>query len=249
MSAAPLAATALLAVLGLSACASSAERSARIAASGNHLIADRGDLKIVPAKDIAIGRTVVVRGDGAAAAVVQITNRSRQTKADVPVLIDVKDRKGTRVYSNADLGLQHSLQRLAALRPHQTVWWVNDQLLGAEDSASRVKARVGRSAVATRVPRVTLSKVHWDADSAGPYLTGTVVNEGRTLLRDVPIFAVARAHGRVIAAGRALLTKLPPGVLPKPVKFRIVFVGRDARRAQIALTVAPTVAAPKEASS
>jgi len=239
-------------LLALAGCASSAERSAEIAARGNHLIADRGDLKIVPATDVKIGKTAVVRGDGGAAAVVEITNRSAKTKVDVPVLIDVRDRKGAEVYTNAGVGLQRSLQRIATLRPKQTVWWVNDQLLGAEETAHRVKAKVGRSAVTTAAPKVRLTHVHWDDDSAGPYLTGTVVNPGRTLLRDVPIFAVARQHGTIVAAGRALVPKLPPGgATAKPVKFRIVFLGKDPRHADIALTAAATVPAPasKESSS
>jgi hypothetical protein len=86
---------------------------------------------------------------------------------------------------------------------------------------------------------VRVTGVHFEGDSTGRYLTGTVVNPSRRVLRSVPIFAVALKGSRVVAAGRAIVPKLPAASSPKKVVFRLFFVG-EPRGARIALTVAPS---------
>ena len=81
--------------------------------------------------------------------------------------------------------------------------------------------------------------MHFETDAAGTYLTGTVHNRSHALQRDVPVFAVAQRGGRVVAAGRALIPKLPATPGPKPVHFRLLFVGSPSG-AKVTLTVAPT---------
>ena len=83
--------------------------------------------------------------------------------------------------------------------------------------------------------------MHFDSDATGRYLTGTVVNPSRSVLHDVPIFAVALKGSKVVAAGRALVPKVPAKGSPKKVVFRLFFVG-DPRGARVQLTVAPNVA-------
>ena len=81
-------------------------------------------------------------------------------------------------------------------------------------------------------------RVHFEGDSTGRFLTGTVVSSSRSVLRDVPVFAVALKGRRVVAAGRALVPKVPAAGSSKKVVFRLFFVG-EPRGARIALTVAP----------
>jgi hypothetical protein len=229
----------LLAALGLSACESTADKSARIARGGQEAIKASGTLKIKPSAELRVARAVVVRGaGGSVAAAVEVRNAGAAAQRDVPVLIDVRDAKGASLYKNDTLGLQPALQRLASVRGRGTAWWVNDQVTTA--TAPRlVRARVGAAPAVGSLPAVRLSGVHFDGDATG--LTGTVVNPSRNVLRDVPIFAVALKGRRVVAAGRALVPKLPATGAPKPTVFRLFFVG-DPRGARIALTVAPSVA-------
>jgi hypothetical protein len=228
---------------GLSACESTADKSARIAREGKAAVQDAGTLQIRHNADLAVARAVVVRGDGGAlAAAVEVRNRGTRAQRDVPVLIDVRDAAGDSVYKNDAVGLQPALQRLASVRPRRTAWWVNDQVTAA-DPPRTVHARVGAapSAAPTAIPAVALKDVHFDGDATGRYLTGTVVNPSKGVLRDVPIFAVALKGRRVVAAGRALVPKLPAAGGRKPIHFRLFFVG-DPRGARVALTVAPTAA-------
>jgi hypothetical protein len=233
-----VAAVALVAATGLSACESTAEKSARIAAEGRDAVQAAGTLKIRRNAEVRVARAVVVRGaGGAVAAAVEVRNTGGRAQRDVPVLIDVRGAHGASLYKNDAVGLQPALQRLATVRAGASAWWVNDQVTVASVPRS-VRARVGAAPSAARVPRVRVTGVHFDGDSTGRFLTGTVVNPSRSVLRNVPIFAVALKGSRVVAAGRAIVPKLPAARSPKKVVFRLFFVG-EPRGARIALTVAP----------
>jgi hypothetical protein len=239
-----LPAAAVLATGALSACESTADKSARIAAKGKAAIKAEGTLTVKASPDLRVGRAVVIRGaGGAAAAAVEIRNAGPRAQRDVPVLIDVRDAQGASLYKNDMIGLQPALQRLGSVGARRSAWWVNDQVTVASAPRS-VRARVGGGGpVATALPAVRLTGVHFDGDTTGRFLTGTVVNPSRAVLRDVPIFAVALKGRRVVAAGRALVPKLPAAGAPKRTTFRLFFVG-DPRGARVALTVAPNAAAP-----
>jgi hypothetical protein len=234
----------LLAVAaGVSACESTADKSAKIAAEGQKAVSASATLKIKPSAELRVARAVVVRGDGGAlAAAVEVRNRGAGAQRDVPVLIDVRDAKGATLYKNDTVGLQPALQRLASVGGRKTAWWVNDQVT-ASGTPKRVSARVGAAPVAKpgSVPRVRVTGVHFDGDATGRFLTGTVVNPSHAVLTNVPVFAVALKGTRVVAAGRALVPKLPAAGSPKKVVFRLFFVG-DPRGAKIQLTVAPNAA-------
>jgi hypothetical protein len=183
----------------------------------------------------------VIRGSGGAvAAAVQLRNVGVRAQRDVPVLIDVHDARGASVYRNDIVGLQPALQRLTLIRGHRSAWWVNDQVTASAAPRS-LTVRVGSAPPAGRAPKVTVAGVHLEGDATGRSLTGTVVNGSRTALRDVLIFGVALRSRRVVAAGRALVPKLPAAGAPRPTHFRLFFIG-DPRGARVALTVAPPAA-------
>jgi hypothetical protein len=229
---------------GLSACESTADKSAKIARQGKAAVQDAGVVSIKRSADLRVARAVVIRGaGGSVAAAVEVRNQGTAAQRDVPVLIDVRDAKGASLYKNDTVGLQPALQRLASVRGHRTSWWVNDQVT-VSGTAKSVQARVGAAPVVASVPDVTIKDPHFDGDTTGRYLTGVVVNAGKTVLTNVPIFAVALKGTRVVAAGRALVAKLPAAGGKKQTHFRLFFVG-DPRGARVALTVAPTVGAQK----
>jgi hypothetical protein len=234
-----LAVLVLAPALALAGCESNIDRSAAIAGQGRHLIADKGKLKIgAPNRDVRVQRAVIVRGDGAAAAAVEVRNAGRRAQVNVPILIDVRDGTGTSVYRNDAVGLQPALQRLAVVRSGRTAWWVNDQLLGA-DTARSVNARIGNARAIARPPHIEARDLHIDSDSNGPYLTGAIVSRLERPQRNLPVFAVALRGGRVVAAGRALVPKVVAHAR-KPVHFRLLFVG-NPRGARIQVTIAPEV--------
>lgn len=229
---------AILAAAGLSACESTADKSAAIAAQGLQAVKGGGSLKITPNHEVRVERAAVVRGaGGSVATAVQLRNAGGRAERDVPVLVDVRDAHGASVYRNDAVGLQPTLQRLALIRGRATAWWVNDQVT-ATGTPRTVHVKVGAAKAAVAPPKVTLSGTHFEGDATGRYLAGTVVNGSHATLRDVPVFAVALKGNKVVAAGRALVAKLPAAGAPKPTHFRLFFVG-DPRGARLALTVAP----------
>lgn len=231
---------AVVAPLGLAACESTADKSARIAREGKRAVQATGRLEVRrPNPDVRAVRAVVVRGaGGTAAAAVELRNRGARAQADVPVLIDVRDAKGASVYRNDMLGLQPALQRIASVRGGASAWWVNDQVL-ASTPPRTVRARIGTARSVARAAEVVLSDVHFDSDATGRFLTGTATNRSAAVVRNVPIFGVALHGHKVVAAGRALLPKVPPAAArKKPLHFRLFFVG-DPRGARVVLTVAP----------
>jgi len=232
-----------LVVPGLAACESTADKSARIAKEGRQAVQASGRLDVSrPNADVRVGQAVVVRGaGGAVAAAVQLRNTGSRTEADVPLLIDVRDAAGKSVYRNDTLGLQAALQRVGSLPAGRTTWWVNDQVL-ATGTPRSVNARAGAARTVDKPPPVTLAGVHLESDDTGRSLSGTVVNGSPAPQVNVPVYAVALRGKRVVAAGRAIVAKLPAAGAPKPTIFRLFFVG-DPRGARVVVSAAPSVPA------
>jgi hypothetical protein len=235
----------MLAAAGLSACGeSNQDRSAKIAAQGKHAMEDAGLLKVTKLNpDVKVTEQALLRADGAVAAAVELDNRGSTAQADVPVLIDVTDAKGASLYRNDANGLQPSLQRIALVPRGAKAFWVNDQLLGAEDG-TKLDVRVGAAAKASSVPDVKVTDVHFEDNASGRYLTGIVVNHTGKVQTNLPVFAVAQRGGKIVAAGRSLVPKVVPGDPAKKPRFQVFFIG-DPQGATVHVTVAPNV---KEAS-
>jgi len=228
--------------VALAGCESSQSKSAKIAAEGDHLIAPTGPVRITaPNRDVKVAQAVVIRGRSQSAVAVELRNGSSRAAAAIPLLVDVRDRAGKSVYRNDLQGLQPALQRMALVRAGATAWWVNDQVVASAPPAS-VTARVGRSPSPASPPRVTATGVGFKGDSSGRFLHGKLVNHTATALKDVLVYAVALRGGKVRAAGRALVPKLPAKGAKKATMFDLYFVG-DPAGAKVSVSVAPTIAA------
>lgn len=234
-------AAAAVAAVGLSACESSQTKSARLEKTGK-AEAKTSVVKAGAANAVVkVLSTAVLHSDLGSAAVVELENTGPDAEVRVPLLIDVKDAKGASAYKNDIDGLQPALQQMAFLGKGQKAYWVNDQVLGAAIPKS-VDVQVGKeqSTFAATPPKITLGPARLDSDSTGSYATGEIRNESKILQTNVPIFGVALKGGKVVAAGRALIEKLPPAPTKKPITFKIFFIG-DAKGAQLEFTTVPTV--------
>lgn len=176
------------------------------------------------------------------AAVVRLRNRSRHDEAALPLQIVVEDAKGAPIYTNDTAGLQPALQQLALLRGGSSAYWVNDQVAAAT-TPKRVSVRVGRGTTIRGggAPRLEITGAHLRDDSSGAYAEGRVKSTGAAPLRQVPVFGVALRGGKVVAAGRAIVDKVPGRAAAKPVRFKLFFVG-DPRGARLVLNAVPTSA-------
>ncbi len=233
---------ALLATLALGACESSQTQSARLARLGAKA-AVIGTVKIGAANpDVRVVHTQLLRGGGATAAVVELENTGRGAQVALPISLAAKDAKGAVVYRNTTEGLQRSLQQLATM-PRGKAFWIDDQVTAATRVAA-VDVKVGRAkdpSPPRSIPRIDLEGAKVETDESGTFIKGVVRNRSRVAQVEMPIYGIVRKGGRIVAAGRALLDRVPPDPTPKPIVFRILLVGADPRGGRFELVPAPTV--------
>jgi hypothetical protein len=212
--AATLTAAALIAA-AVSGCQTTQEQSARIARGLGHQSARTGTTRIGSEnRAVRVVKAVVVAGSPAAVAI-ELTNSGAEPQAKVPVLVTVRDAKGTVVYRNDTKGIDPSIQELALLGPHATAWWVDNQVLAnaAGGVPVAVRARVGTGAAAApgAPDALSVSAVRASNSFPGPHVDVTVRNGGAATQAQIAVYAVAIAGGRVVGAGRAIVASLAAG--------------------------------------
>lgn len=191
---------------------------------------------------IKVEDSTLIQDANGVAAVVRVKNTG-STQVTLPVAITVSDARGKRLYANDAPGLDASLTSLPVLAAGQEADWVDNQILVA-GKASKVAAQVGAAkgkAAAGALPKITLSGIEAGRDEDGPFAKGTIANGSAVAQKRLVISCVARDGGRVIAAGRAVVDRLPPkGESKKPTTFTVFFIG-DPKRAKLACAAPPTV--------
>lgn len=213
--------------LGLSACESTQDKAARLRHEGKTVLAGRQGLKVgAENPDVKVlGRTILHDANGTAA-VVELRNVGRAAMAQVPIGIRLDDAKGNRLFANDAPGLEPGLVSVPLLPKGRAAFWVNNQVV-TTTRPRRLEVRVGPprpAAVPARPPHIALAKIRLEHDTDGTFVTGVVRNRSTVLQRRLTIFCVARRRGRIVAAGRAVIDKLPP-TTRKPTRFTVYFIG------------------------
>lgn len=230
-----MAATALLA---LSGCSSTQEKSARLARAARDRPAERGVVVTQANPDVKVLSTGVVHDRYGTAAVVELRSLARAPQAGLPISIVVTGAGGTRLFANDGAGLAPTLTHVPLLRPHEHAFWVDDQVRA--DAPKALHARVGAPAarVPARLPALTFKgPLKLEQDPDGAYTHGRVVNRSAVDQRQLVVFAVARRGGRLVAAGRAGIERLPAH---KGRDFKVFWIGNPAG-AKVSLFAPPTV--------
>jgi hypothetical protein len=236
---------AVAAAVGLAACQSTQDKSAELAKRGKTLLTKETGLTVQRENpDIRVLGTTVLHDQYGSAAVVQVKNDGTQNLRDVPVLLDVKDKKGRSVFKNNIPGLEQGLVAIPLIKAGQTLDWVNDQVLATGVPAS-ADAKVGLSSETfdpNSLPKLDVGAPKLITDPvSGIEAEGQVVNNSGAEQRNLLLYAVARKGDQVVAAGRGLIGRLKNST--KPVDYHIFFIG-DPKGAQVQITPFPTV--PKE---
>jgi hypothetical protein len=238
-----LIAGAVLAATGLSACESTQDKAAKVRAEGDKFLQDRHGLKITTInKDVKVlGKTILHDANGTAV-VVELENHGKADEAQVPIAIQLADAAGKKVFANDAPGLEPTLVSIPLLPRGKDSFWVHNQILSA-GTPKTLAVKVGvppKVDVPAKPPHITLSNIKMDKDSDGAFVTGQVHNRSDVLQKRVTIFCVARKGGKIVAAGRAVVDKLPPGTPKKPIRFSVYFIGNPAG-ATLDFTVPPVV--------
>ncbi|MFL5474018.1 MAG: hypothetical protein ACJ8AM_16810 [Gemmatimonadales bacterium] len=226
--------------LAIAGCESSQSTSKRLAKEGKTALKEQAGVTVgAQNPDIKVTETAVLKDANGIAVVVALKNTSRRSQAQLPVGITIKDAAGEKIYANDVPGLDASLTSLALVRSGGEAIWIDNQILG-NGAPKKVDVKVGRAKgpVPRSIPEITLSKVRFDKDVSGPFVTGVITNHSKVLQRRLTVFCVARKGGKIVAAGRAVVDKLAPAPTPKPIRFSVYFIGNPTG-AKLSFSVPP----------
>jgi hypothetical protein len=221
----------LLCALVLGGCESSQEKSAQLERAAkverarNPVQASRGLSITQASREVQVVTTQVVHSSEGTAAVVTLHNTSPHALRDVPIAITVKDAAGGTLYQNSAPGVEAALTSVPLLAPGAQVTWIDDQVQAAGTPTS-VSALVGEAPQApASVPKIAVSGVHPTEEGGSSGAAGTVANASTVAQQGLVVYAVARRGGRVVAAGRAVLSEV---AAHSSSPFQVLFIGSAA---------------------
>jgi hypothetical protein len=226
-----------VAMLTLSGCSSTQEKSAKLARAATNRPAEQGVKVTSVNREVKVLSTDVVHDKYGTAAVVELRSAAGKPQADLPLSIVVTGAGGKRLFANDAAGLAKTLTHVPLLGPHEHAFWVNDQVLA--DAPEKVTAKVGapttRPAGAT--PKLVPGALKLEQDPDGAYTQGRLRNDSAIDQRQLVVYAVAERGGKVVAAGRAGIEKLPAH---KSRMFKVFWIG-DPAGAKVSVFAPPTV--------
>lgn len=214
-----------IAGLALAGCSTTQEKSRELASHASRAAVQHG-LKVTRRnRDVEVLDTAVVHDRYGTAAVVELRSTARRPQSALPLAISVRDDAGRREFANDQPGLDPALTHVSMLKPGERVFWVHDQVRA--EHPHEVVAKIGRPAgpAPEDPPRLTVSGLKRDSDPDGVVTRGVVTNDSRIEQLKVILYAVALAHGKVVAAGRAGIERIKPGAR---ARFKVFWIGNPA---------------------
>jgi hypothetical protein len=237
----PAASAAAIAPLLLAGCQTTQEHSAELAKKGSTVLKEETGLKVTKkSTDVKVTSTTVLSDVNGSAVVLKLENQSDQTLTNIPVEVKVFDANNRTVYTNTTPGLEPALTSMPILRPHETAYWVNDQVL-ATGKPKSVKAEVGQSGstLSGALPEIEVGPPKLEKDPvSGLEVRGTVVNKTGTDQGRLLLYAVASKGEKVVAAGRGAIDHLKDST--KPLHYTIFFIG-DPEGTKVDVTSFPAI--------
>jgi hypothetical protein len=227
-----------LAGVSLTACQSSQDKAREIQARAK-AAAPKPLVIAHPSKDVKVEGTTLLHDQNGDAIVVELRNESARTLVNVPILVDIKGANGKSVYENNTAGLDFALNHVAMIQPHQTFFWVNDQVTAEGKKAKVTVGQPEGKAPSGKLPTFfTVSPPKAGHDFSGAKVNGTVTDETKIDQDHLILFAVARQGNRIVAAGRGQIKALKAGA--QPGRYTIYFIGNPVG-ADVTIQAPPTV--------
>jgi hypothetical protein len=225
---------------GLSACETTQETSKRLSKNAGTLLTVKGLSVTRQNADVKVVSKTVLHDENGVAAVVAVRNTG-PAQAEVPVAISLSDKQGHELYTNSTPGLDPSLTSMPVIARGERTFWVNNQIQAAS-APGKLAARVGvtKAPAPASLPKIDLAKLHYGTDVSGLFARGVVTNHSKFPQTRLVVSCVSRRGTKIIAAGRAIVDKLQPAPTPKPVTFRVYFIG-DPKGGTLSCAAPPTV--------
>lgn len=228
--------------VSVSACESTEQESAKLNKEGQRLIGGQGAVRLGAVnRSVKVSDVTLLSSEERSAVAVRLSPSAAQS--EIPVLLSITGADGRSLYSNQAGGLETSLAHTSLAAAGRAQWWVDDQVLlphGTSTGSVRVRVQVGSSASSHP------ASAPGDLRATGAQLSqqGTVNTVSGQLAGSFPnahskvaVFAVAVHAGKVVAAGRAIVS--PPSTRGEKAPFQIFLIGNPSG-ASLQLSVAPT---------
>ncbi|HEV7773703.1 MAG TPA: hypothetical protein VGO48_10500 [Conexibacter sp.] len=200
---------------GLSGCVSTQDKNARAKLVADRTIEGRKPLWLGGrSRDLRVLHVDRVRGRHGGALVVTLRNRGTSALTDVPIVVGVRSAGDRRTELNGGRGLAWFQTHLPAIGAGETTTWIYTTRRALPPG--RPYAVAGRASSAGTLPRIAATVERAPAArraGARRRSTPAAVRVALANDSDVPqyglqVYAVVRAHGRVIAAGTATVRHL-----------------------------------------
>ena len=233
----------LLLALALGGCESSQEKSAQLErqvklarAAGHGLQVEHGLSISRASSQVRVVATAVLHDSEGTAALVTLRNDSTHPLRNVPLAITVKDPAGGTLYQNNAPGLEAALTSVPLLEAGAQFTWIDDQVQASGTPAS-VSALAGEAPEApANLPQIGVSGVHKTEEGGSAGAAGTVHNDSAVAQRNLVVYGIARRGGRIVAAGRAVLSEV---AAHSSSPFQVLFIGSGAG-AQLEVSAPPS---------
>jgi hypothetical protein len=227
----------VLCAVAVAGCESSQTKSARLAKAPRNSATEKGIEVTTENPAVRVLSTALVHDKYGTAAVVELRSKARAAQAELPLSFTVTGAGGKRLFANDSPGLANTLTHVPLLRAGEHVWWVHDQVQG--DAAKRVEAKVGTSKtkLPAKLPRLVPGGLKLEQDPDGAYTSGKLRNDSSVTQLELVVYAVAEKGGRIVAAGRAGIDRLPAR---RSKLFKVFWIGSPAG-ARVRLFTPPTV--------
>ncbi|HWJ50686.1 MAG TPA: hypothetical protein VNR42_06680 [Solirubrobacteraceae bacterium] len=235
-----------LVALALTGCETTAEKSSELERAAKQQQAKGAAQEALAKHGLSITRqstrvrvlaTTVLHSSEGDAVVLTLRNTSSSSLRNVPIEITVSDAGGASIYTNNTGGLSSALVSAPLLRAHSTAVWVDDQISATGTPAS-VRAKIGEGTPATgAIPALSVEGAHLsEASAGGGAMEGSLVNRSNVAQQELVVDAIARKGGKIVAAGRAVLSQAAGGAT---THFQLYLIGNPAG-AQLELSASPT---------
>jgi hypothetical protein len=230
----------VLVALTLTGCETTAEKSAKLEREAlRHAkpASTKGISIASPSRIVKVLGKTFLSGSEGGAVVVTLRNTSAIAQSRLPLIVTASSPAGAKLYTNDAPGQAPSLTSAPLVPAHGELSWVDDQVQGVDGSA-KLTAEVGEgSAVKAKPPVVAVVSHRLEKEpGGGTMVAGSVANRSTVEQQELVVFAVARRGGRVVAAGRAVLSAVPAGATSP---FQIFLIG-DAGGASVEVSAPPS---------
>jgi hypothetical protein len=232
----PLAAASLLLAAAVSGCATTQDANQRASIQADRTIASRQPLAFKGSSpDVRVVDTSVVRGRDGSAIVVVLRNTGDAPVNDLPLEVGLRGGRPLNVGANVPYFQSHA----PAIAPGEEATWVypTKDRLESGSAFARVAGPPADTPKADRVPELQVSDSGFSPSKDGGSVRAEVTNDSGVPQYGLDVYAVARKHGRYVAAGRTSLAHL--GV-SKSAHLTLTLVG-DAKGADVQIFVPPTL--------